>query len=110
METNFKDMYGNEEYNLSPFYVSRLPDRAGVLSTSVIGQGLVSRFLGGTQRPRDNDAARCRRRHFLTFCIAIMWSFNYPDQLLHKKAEPEWFPRSGDHKESRFVHSIALAA
>mmetsp|Transcript_19947 Transcript_19947/g.36220 ORF Transcript_19947/g.36220 Transcript_19947/m.36220 type:complete len:126 (+) Transcript_19947:57-434(+) len=30
-----------------------------------------------------------------------MWSFKYPDELLHKTQEKEWFPLSNDHKESR---------
>lgn len=32
-----------------------------------------------------------------------MWSFNFPKQILHGTTEKEWFPRSDDEKESRFV-------
>jgi len=42
-------------------------------------------------------------RSFVGHFYIIMWSFKYPDQILHKTTEKEWFPRSRDHKESRCV-------
>jgi hypothetical protein len=32
-----------------------------------------------------------------------MWSFKYPDQLLHRTKEKEWFPPSKEEMKSRCV-------